>query len=155
VKTRLLKGSTVGAKQFKVHLDGYNQVPVLRGEAKESIRQDFVYFDDDGHLVAYRDERFKYTFSRQDAKGMEIWRNPLTNLRAPIMIDLRTDPFEYAPDGSANYEKWVIARAFLILPAVAKVTKYLETYREFPPRQKPASFSIDQVIEKLNASIEK
>ncbi|MYZ45643.1 arylsulfatase [Schauerella aestuarii] len=152
VKAKLLKGTTVGAKSFKVHLDGYNQLPMLKGEVTESPRKEFVYFDDDGGLVAYRDERFKYNFGVQYAKGMEIWRNPLTTLRAPIIMDLKADPFEYSVDGSILYEKWFVDRAFLLLPAVEKVGNYLATYKDFPPRQRPASFSIDQVIEKLNAS---
>lgn len=153
VKSKLLKGHTVGGKTFKVHLDGYNQLPVLQGKTKESPRKEYVYFDDDGNLVAYRDERFKFTFAAQYAKGMEIWRNPMVTLRAPLIIDLLADPFEYAPDGSIMYEKWMIDRSFLVLPAVEKVAMYLSTYRDFPPRQRPASFSIDQVIEKLNATI--
>jgi arylsulfatase len=149
VKEELLKGDTVNGKTFKVHLDGYNQLPVLLGQTKESPRKEFVYFDDDGELVAYRDERFKYNFAAQYAKGMEIWRDPLTQLRAPFIIDLKTDPFEYAVDGSIFYEKWLVDRAFLILPAVNKVAAYLMTYKDFPPRQRPATFSIDQVMEKL------
>ncbi|MFX4850201.1 hypothetical protein ABTB67_18865, partial [Acinetobacter baumannii] len=77
----------------------------LKGESAESPRKEFVYFDDDGNLVAYRDERFKYNFSVQYAKGMEIWRNPMMTLRGPIIIDLKADPFEYAPDGSIHYER--------------------------------------------------
>jgi arylsulfatase len=153
IKAKLLKGYTAGSKTFKVHLDGYNQLPVLTGETTASPRKEFVYFDDDGHLVAYRDARFKYTFDVQFAKGMEIWRNPLTTLRAPFTIDLMTDPFEYAVDGApVFYEKWMVDRAFLILPAVQKVAQYLASYKEFPPRQRPASFSIDQVIEALEKS---
>ncbi len=123
------------------------------GVATQSPRAEFVYFDDDGNLVAYRDERFKYSFAIQYAKGMNIWRDPMTTLRAPTLVDLKADPFEYAVDGSIQYEKWMIDRAFLILPAVAKVARYLASYKEFPPRQRPASFSIDQVVDKLNASI--
>jgi hypothetical protein len=153
IKAKLLKGYTAGSKTFKVHLDGYNQLPVLTGETTASPRKEFVYFDDDGHLVAYRDARFKYTFDVQFGKGMEIWRNPLTTLRAPFTTDLMTDPFEYAVDGApVFYEKWMVDRAFLILPAVQKVAQYLASYREFPPRQRPASFSIDQVIEALEKS---
>ena len=141
-------GAQEGSKQFKVHLDGYNQVPYLSGKAP-SARHEFVYFDDDGQLVAFRDDRFKYVFDRQDAHGMEVWRFPMTKLRAPWIIDLMTDPYEYAPQNSAFYETWVMQHAFLVLPAVTKVAQYLATYREFPPRQAPASFSIDQIIEKL------
>ena len=153
IKDKLLKGFQAGGKSFKVHLDGYNQLPVLKGETTESPRKEFVYFDDDGNLVAYRDERFKYSYAIQYAKGMDIWRNPMMTLRAPTIVDLKADPFEYAVDGSIQYEKWMIDRAFLLLPAVDKVAQYLATYKEFPPRQRPASFSIDQVVDKLNASI--
>ncbi|MDB5487376.1 MAG: arylsulfatase family protein, partial [Reyranella sp.] len=100
-----------------------------------------------------RDERFKYIFTAQFSKGMDVWRMPLTPLRAPIMIDLLSDPFENSFDGSAYWEKWVIDRAFLILPAVAKVSNYMASYKEFPPRQRPSSFSIDQVMDKVNAAM--
>jgi arylsulfatase len=146
------KGAQAGSKSFKVWLDGYNQVPYLTGQSPKSARTEFVYFDDDGNLVAYRNDRFKVTFARQDAIGMEVWRNPLTELRAPILIDLKTDPYEYAPDASANYEKWVMEHAYMVLPAVNAVGVYLRSYKEFPPRQRPASFSIDQVIDKLSAA---
>jgi arylsulfatase A-like enzyme len=145
---RVTQGFSAGSKNFKVHLDGYNQVEYLKG-ATQTARPDFVYFDDDGHLVAYRDHRFKYTFAIQYATGMDIWRQPMVTLRAPVIIDLLADPYEYSLDGSIGYEKWFIDRAFLILPAVEKVAKYLGTYRQFPPRQAPASFSIDEVISKL------
>ncbi len=146
------KGVAAGSKNFKVHLDGYNQVSYLKGET-ETLRPEFIYFDDDGNLVAYRDKQFKFVFAAQYAKGMEIWRQPMTTLRAPLIIDLLTDPYEYAPDGSSNYEDWMLHRAFLVLPAVEKVGLYLSTYRDYPPRQRPASFSIDQLLEKLNATI--
>jgi arylsulfatase len=147
--------ANIEEKLLKGHLDGYNQLPMLKGEVQESPRQEFVYFDDDGNLVAYRDTRFKYTFSVQFAKGMEIWRNPLTTLRGPFIIDLMADPFEYAVDGSpVFYEKWMVDRAFLILPAVQKVSQYLASYKEFPTRQRPASFSIDQAIEALERSMQ-
>ncbi len=142
------KGVTEAGKTFKVHLDGYNQVPYLSGQSG-TLRHEFVYFDDDGDLVAYRDDRFKYVFNRQDAHGMEIWRYPMTKLRAPMLIDLLSDPYEYAPSNAAAWEDWYVKRAFLILPAVEKVAKYLATYKDFPPRQAPATFSIDEVIKTL------
>ncbi len=146
------KGVQAGSKHFKVHLDGYNQLNYLTGKS-QTARSEFVYFDDDGGLVAYRDSRFKYIFSAQYAIGMNVWRMPLTTLRAPLMVDLLSDPYEYSIDGSAYYEKWMLERTFLVLPAVEKVGQYLATYKDFPPRQRPASFSIDQVIEKLDAAI--
>jgi arylsulfatase len=144
----IMKGVKEGSKSFKVHLDGYNQIPYLSGKSG-TARHEFVYFDDDGNLVAYRDDRFKYVFSRQDAHGMEIWRYPMTKLRAPMLIDLLSDPYEYAPANAAVWEDWFAKHAFLILPAVEKVAKYLATYKDFPPRQAPATFSIDQVIKSL------
>jgi arylsulfatase len=146
------KGVQAGSKNFKVHLDGYNQVSYLSGKSA-TARHEFVYFDDDGNLVAYRDERFKYVYSRQDAHGMEIWRVPMTKMRAPVMIDLLSDPYEYAPHNAANWEDFAMRHAFLILPAIEKVGKYLASYREFPPRQKPATFSIDQITDKMKSAI--
>jgi len=154
IKGKLRAGLPVGNKTFKVHIDGYNQLPVLKGEATESPRKEYVYFDDDGNLVAYRDERFKFNFTAQFSTGISVWRMPLTPLRAPLIIDLKADPFEYAFDGSTvMFDKWMMDRTFLILPAVEKVAQYMATYKEFPPRQRPASFSIDQVMEKVNASM--
>jgi len=115
------------------------------------LRHEFVYFDDDGNLVAYRDERFKYSFARQDAHGMEVWRVPMTKMRAPIFVDLLSDPYEYAPGNSAAWEDWAVKHAFLILPAVEKVALYMSTYKEFPPRQAPASFSIDDIMKTVPA----
>ena len=149
----MLNGYQAGAKTFKVHVDGYNQLPVLKGEATKSPRKEYAYFDDDGNLVAFRDERFKYIFTAQFATGVAVWRMPLTSLRAPIMIDLMTDPFEYSFDGSAYWDKWEMDHSFLILPAVDKVATYLASYANFPPRQRPASFSIDQVMDKVNAAM--
>lgn len=143
------KGVQAGDKHFKVHLDGYNQLPYLTGESPKSARKEFVYFDDDGDLVAYRDERYKYTFSEQKSKGVAVWRDPLTHLRAPIIIDLLQDPYENSPDATVYYDDWFMKHAFLILPAVEKVGVYLQTYKEFPPRQRPASFNVDAAIEQL------
>jgi arylsulfatase len=153
VKAKLLKGHQAGPRSFKVHLDGYDQLPVLKGETTESPRKEYFYFSDDGELMAFRDERFKYTFLAQFATGMNVWKMPATPLRVPIITDMMTDPFEYAWDASAYYEKWVMEHAFLALPAVAKVAAYMATYKDFPPRQRAASFSIDQVMEKVNASL--
>jgi arylsulfatase len=146
------KGVTAGNKTFKVHLDGYNQLDYLTGKTNKSARPEYFYFSDDGDLLAYRDDRFKFHFVIQQATGMNVWRMPLTPVRAPIIIDLKSDPYEYSWDGSAYWEKFLMEHAYLALPAVAKVSAYLATYREFPPRQRPASFSIDQVIEKLEAA---
>jgi arylsulfatase len=152
VREDAAKGVSLGDKSFKVHIDGYNQLDYLTGKSEKSARSEYVYFSDDGDLLAYRDERFKFHFNVQFATGMAVWRMPTTPVRAPIVIDLSSDPYEYAWDASVNWDHWFTERAFLILPAVEKVATYLATYKEFPPRQRPASFSIDQVIEKLQSS---
>jgi arylsulfatase len=147
------KGVTAGNKTFKVHIDGYNQVDYLTGKTDKSARKEFAYFSDDGDLMAFRDERFKYIYQMQRAIGVLVWVDPLTVLRAPQIVDLNSDPYEYSVDGSAYYAGWMMDHAFLILPSVAKVAAYLQTYKDFPPRQRPASFSVDQVIEKLEAGV--
>jgi len=147
------KGVTAGGKSFKVHIDGYNQLDYLTGKADKSARKEFAYFSDDGDLMAFRDERFKYIYQVQRAVGVQVWIDPLTTLRTPQIIDLNSDPYEYSIDGSAYYDGFMMSHAFLILPSVAKVSAYLQTYKEFPPRQRPASFSIDQVVEKLESGI--
>ncbi|QJE98827.1 arylsulfatase [Luteolibacter luteus] len=145
------KGVSANGKNFKVHLDGFNQLDYLTGKSEKSARDEFFYFSDDGDLVAYRDERFKYIYQVQRSIGVQVWIDPLTSLRTPQIIDLNSDPYEYAIDGSAYYDNFMVTHAFLLLPSAAKVGQYLQSYKEFPPRQKPASFSIDQVIEKLEA----
>lgn len=146
------KGVKAGDKSFKVHLDGYNQLDYLTGKTDKGPRQEFFYFSDDGDLMAFRDERYKYTYARQDAIGVSVWELPLTRLRVPTICDLKSDPYEYSVDASAYYHPFLIEHAFLIVPAIQKVGAYLKSYKDFPPRQRPATFSIDQVIEKLEAA---
>src|SRR5262249_1151503 len=123
VREDSVKGVTLGDKKFKVHIDGYNQLDYLTGKSATGARHEYFYFSDDGDLLAYRDDRFKYHFEVQLATGMNVWRMPITNLRAPIVIDLKSDPFEYSWDASAYWEKWFIERAYLLLPAVSKVAE--------------------------------
>ncbi|SEW43623.1 arylsulfatase [Chitinophaga arvensicola] len=152
--TKAQSGVSAGAKRFKVHLDGYNMLPLLTGQVKEGPRHQFFYFSDDGDLMAYRRDRWKFNYMVQNAKGMAVWREPMDILRAPLLEDLRSDPFEYAHDhASAYYEKWFIDRAFLILPSAEEVGAYLATYKLFPPRQKPASFNVSEFTEALKANI--
>lgn len=147
------KGVQAGSKNFKVHIDGYNQLDYLTGKSPKGARHEFFYFSDDGDLMAFRDDRFKYTYSLQKTIGVDVWAYPLTFLRAPQTIDLKTDPYEYAIDASAYYHDWLLTHAFLVVPAAQKVSEYLGTYKQFPPRQRPASFSIDQILEKLEAGV--
>ena len=148
IKEKLLAGHTAGNKTFKVHLDGYNQLPTLTGDA-ESARNEFFYFDDDGELVALRVGRFKYNFAVQRAHQFQVWMEPFVRLRVPLIIDLKMDPFERAPTDSNNYYHWLITNAFLVLVAQETTARWIGTFRDFPPRQEPASFNVDQILRTL------
>ncbi len=146
---KMKKGYKSGSKTFKVHLDGYNLLPFLKGEAKKNPREAFLYWSDDGDLMALRVGNWKCTFMEQRAKGLKVWEEPLVAKRLPDLYNLRSDPFERATeDADLFYGKWKADRAFLLVPAQAIVGEFLKTFAEFPPRQKPASFSIDQALDK-------
>ncbi len=149
IKEKLLKGHTAGDKSFKVHLDGYNLLPYLTGEVSESPRKEMFYFTDDGSLSALRYGDWKVQFTEQRAHGFEVWQEPLVALRLPKLFNLRQDPFERAEHESIGYSRWRIDRVFALVPAQAYVGKFLATFQEFPPRQKPGSFSLDRVLEAL------
>lgn len=150
VVDRLLKGYTAGAKTFKVHQDGYNQLPFLTGQQPHSARKEFFYFDDDGDLVAMRYENWKIVFMEQRSAGtLQVWMEPLTALRLPKLYDLHADPYERADVTSNTYFDWLLSHAYILMASSAIVGPYLETYKAFPPSQRPASFTIDQAMEKL------
>jgi len=149
IKEKLLKGHQAGQKTFKVHLDGYNFLPHFKGLEK-CPRVEYFYFSDDGDLMAMRYDNWKVTFMEQRMPGtLRIWQEPLVSLRFPKLFNLRTDPYERADITSNTYWDWVIGHLYLFLPAQAIVANFLKTFVEYPPRQKAASFTIDQVLEKL------
>jgi arylsulfatase len=146
---KLKKGHKAGNKTFKVCIDGFNLLPFLKGDVKENPRQGFLYWSDDGDLMALRVENWKATFMEQRKEGFEVWLEPFVTLRTPKIFNLRSDPFERADiDADMFYAKWMADRAFLLVPAQAIVQQFLKTFEQFPPRQKPASFSVDQALEK-------
>ena len=148
---KLKKGHQAAGKTFKVHIDGYNLVPYLTGEVKKSPRQGFIYFDDDGNLVALRFDNWKIVFMEQRAEGtLRIWAEPFVPLRVPKLFNLRTDPFERADITSNTYYDWLLDHIPQVLAAQAIVVPFLETFKEFPPRQKAASFTIDQALAKMS-----
>jgi len=153
IKEKLLDGHEAAGKKFKVHLDGYNILPYLTGKEKESPRNSFFYFNDDGQLVGMRFENWKLVFLEQRVQGtLRVWSEPFTPLRLPKMFDLRADPYEQADITSNTYYDWLIDRAFLLVPAQQYAGKFLATFKEFPPRQRPASFNLDDVMEALQSS---
>lgn len=146
-KEDLLKGRTIGDRTFKVHLDGYDLGPALRGQG-EWPRKEFIYWTDDGSVAALRYDNWKITFLRQDAEGLRVWQEPFVTLRAPMITNLRMDPFERAEHENAmGFQRWYLDRMFLIAPAGAYVGQWLQSFREFPPRQKPGSFNLENVME--------
>ncbi|RKG96726.1 arylsulfatase [Corallococcus carmarthensis] len=149
VVEKLQRGHKAGAKTFNVHIDGYNLLPFLKGDVEENPRRAFLYWSDDGDLMALRFDAWKVVFMEQRAHGLNVWREPLAELRAPKIFNLRSDPFERADtDASMYYDLWMMEHAFLLVPAQALVGEFLKTFEKFPPRQRPASFSIDQALER-------
>jgi arylsulfatase A-like enzyme len=151
---RLLKGVSVGGKTFKNHLDGYNFLPYLTGQAKDGPRHEFFYFNDDGLLVAMRHDDWKVVFCEQrEPGGYQVWANPFTCLRVPKLFNLRMDPYERADIVSDQYYDWSTKNIYLVQYAVNKVPPFLATFKDFPPSQRPASFSIDQMTDALMKSL--
>ena len=150
VKEKLLKGYSAGDdKNFKVHLDGYNLVPFLKGEVKESPRKEMLYWSDDGDLMALRYGNWKAVFKEQRAESFQVWSEPMVDLRVPKIFNLRSDPFERADHDAIYYNDWLLRRVFLLVPAQGFVAQWISSFKEFPPSQKPASFNLDQVMAKM------
>jgi arylsulfatase A-like enzyme len=156
VKEKLLAGMAVNGATYKVHLDGYNQLPYITGEQPRSARKEFIYFNDDGDLVAVRYEQWKLVFEEQRKTGtLGIWAEPFTRLRMPKVFNLRADPYERADITSNSYYDWLAsdgAGAFFTAQPI--VARFLASFKEYPPSQRPSSFSIDQIIEKMQRSFE-
>jgi arylsulfatase len=150
--TAMLKGLTLGDRSYKVHLDGYDLGPALRGQAPWP-RKEFIYWTDDGSVAALRYENWKIAFLKQEAEGLKVWQQPFQVLRAPSITNLRMDPFERAEEEYAmGYQKWYMDHMFAIAPAGAYVGRWLQSFKEFPPRQKPGSFNLDRVMEAVTSN---
>jgi arylsulfatase A-like enzyme len=154
IAEKLKKGHKAGNKTFKVHLDGFNLLPFLTGKEKKSPRESYFYFSDDGDLTGLRYDNWKIVFMEQRARGtLAIWAEPFVPLRVPKIFNLRTDPLERADVTSNTYYDYLLDHAFLLVPAQTYVGNFLATFKKFPPRQKAASFTMDQVMAKLEAGM--
>jgi arylsulfatase len=150
VKEKLLTGYTVGNKTFKVHLDGYNMLPLLTGQTTKDPREEFFYFNDDAQFVAIRYDNWKAVFMEQRVRGtMQIWAEPFVSLRVPKIFNLRTDPYEMADITSNTYYDWLLEHAFIFVPIQAYVGNFIKTFKDYPPRQSAASFNLDEVLKKM------
>ena len=147
VAETLKKGTTIGGRQYKVHLDGYDLGPALRGEGPWP-RKEFIYWTDDGSVAALRYNDLKVTFLEQPGHGLRVWQDPFKVLRAPLLTNLRMDPFERAEaEHAMGYQRWYVEHMWAFAPAGAFVGNWLQSFREFPPRQKPGSFNLERVME--------
>src|SRR5207253_336433 len=151
---KILKGMDVGGKTYKVHIDGYNQLPYLTGQVEKSPRRGFFYFDDNGDIVGVRYENWKIVFMEQRAPGtLAVWGEPFTPLRLPKMYDLHADPFEQADITSNTYYGWELEQGYVLLAGSTLTGEFLKTFKDFPPSQRAATFTIDQAMEKLKKGL--
>jgi len=153
VKERLLKGTTINGRNYRNHLDGYNQVDYLSGKVKESPRNEFWYVNDDAQIVAARYQDWKVVFLENRGQAFGVWREPFVELRAPLIFNLRRDPFEKAQHNSNTYNDWWLDRAFVLVPIQGLAAKFLMTMKDYPPSQTPGAFNLSKIEEQLkNAS---
>ncbi len=150
ISEKLLTGYKAGDKTFKVHIDGVNMLHYLTGQVKESPREHFFYFSDDGDLMALRYKDWKFVLEEQRAEKMKVWAEPPVKLRVPLIFNLRRDPFERAQHNSNTYYDWLMSHAFLIYGMQAVVQEQIADFIKFPPRQKPAAFNLDDVMLQLS-----
>jgi arylsulfatase A-like enzyme len=148
IKNKLLQGYDASGKNFRVHLDGYDQRDILSGKGPDK-RREFFYWTDDGNLAGLRFEQWKAVFMEQRAHGLDVWSEPLQQLRVPKLVNLRSDPFERSLYEAGDYVRWFVEHAFVVVPAQAIVAQHIESFREFPPRQRPGSFSVEQALDQL------
>jgi arylsulfatase len=153
IKGKLLKGHKAAGKRFKVHLDGYDFLPYLTGKQESGPRNEFFYFNDDAELVGLRVNQWKLVFMEQRKHFFDVWAEPFVALRIPKIFNLRSDPYERADTDSNNYRTWWIRHAFLLVPAQDYVGRFISTFQEFPPRQKPAKFNMDEVMRNMQEGV--
>jgi arylsulfatase A-like enzyme len=151
VSDKLKKGYQAIGRTYKNHIDGYNLLPYLTGKKKKSPRQLFVYLSDDGDVLGLRFDNWKAVFIEQRCRGtMAIWGEPFTRLRLPKLFNLRTDPYEFADVTSNTYYEWFIRHCFVIYPIIAIAGKWADTFKEFPPIQKPNTFTLDDALKAMS-----
>jgi arylsulfatase A-like enzyme len=153
VSDKLKKGYQASGRTYKNHIDGYNFVPYLTGKEKKGPRQLFMYLSDDGDVLGLRYDNWKCVFIEQRSKGtLGIWAEPFTKLRVPKLFNLRTDPYEFADVTSNTYYDWFIRHCYIVYPAMAIAAKWAETFKEFPPIQKPNTFTLDDALKSMSSA---
>ena len=145
IKGKLAKGVKLNGRKYKNYIDGYNMLDYFTGKVKESPRKDFIYVNDDGQIVAMRYSAWKVVFLENRGKAFGVWREPFTELRLPLLFNLRRDPFEKAQHNSNTYNDWFLDRAFVIVPLQGLAANFLKTMKEYPPSQTPGSFNLEKI----------
>jgi len=149
IKEKLLNGTSINGRSYRNHLDGYNQLDYLTGKVKDSPRQEFWYVNDDGQVVAARYSDWKVVFLENRGEAFGVWREPFTELRVPLLFNLRRDPFEKAQHNANVYNDWFLDHPFVIVPIQALAAKFLMSMKEYPPSQSPGSFNLSKIEEAL------
>jgi arylsulfatase len=152
IKQKLLKGVELNGRKYRNFIDGHNMLDYLSGKVKESPRKEFVYVNDDGQIVAIRYEDWKAVFLENRGVAFEVWREPFTDLRVPLLFNLRRDPFERAQHNSNTYNDWFLSRAFVCVPMQGLAAKFLVSMKDYPPSQRPGSFNLEQVQKQIEAA---
>jgi arylsulfatase len=151
IKEKLLKGTTLNGRQYKNHIDGHNLLDYLRGKAKDSPRNEFIYVNDSGNVVAMRYGDWKAVYLENRAHQLQVWREPFVHLRLPLLFNLRRDPFEKSQENSNTYHDWMIDRAFVLVPLQAMASKFLLSMKEFPPSQVAGDWSLDTLEKQIKS----
>ncbi|WP_051686991.1 arylsulfatase [Microbulbifer sp. HZ11] len=151
IKNKLLKGVSLNGRSYKNHIDGYNMLDYFTGKTEESPRREFIYVNDDGQIVAMRYDAWKAVFLENRGQAFEVWREPFTELRVPLLFNLRRDPFERAQHNSNTYNDWFLDRAFVLVPMQGMAARFLKSMEEYPPSQTPGSFNLKKIEEQLKA----
>lgn len=152
ITEKLKEGVELNGRKYRNYVDGHNQLDYLTGKAKESPRNEFIYVNDDGQVVSMRYQDWKVTFLENRGHAFEVWREPFTELRVPLLFNLRRDPFEKSQHNSNTYNDWFLDRAFVLVPMQAMATKFLLTMKDYPPSQTPGSFNLTKIEEQLKRS---
>jgi arylsulfatase len=149
IKEKLLTGTSINGRNYRNHIDGYNQLDYLSGKVKDSPRNEFWYVNDDGQIVAARYDDWKVVFLENRGEAFGVWREPFTELRVPLLFNLRRDPFEKAQHNANVYNDWFLDHPFIIVPIQSLAAKFLMSMKEYPPSQSPGSFNLSKIEETL------
>ncbi|MCE9552726.1 MAG: arylsulfatase [Planctomycetes bacterium] len=152
IKEKLLKGVELNGRTYRNYIDGYNQLEYISGKVKKSPRNEFIYVNDDGQIVAMRNQDWKAVFLENRGVAFEVWREPFTELRVPLLFNLRRDPFERAQHNSNTYNDWFLDRVFVLVPMQQLAGKFLMTMKDYPPSQTPGSFNLEKIQKQIEAA---